>query len=237
MSDADKEMLAQVCARPRHVEAHQDILREGDTPDAVHLILEGFACRYKIVPEGGRSIFAYLVPGDTCDWHVFILKQMDHSIATLSPCKVVEIPRTKVLEITERHPTIMRAIWWTTLVDEATLREWIVNTSRRSAEEAVAHLFCELLFRLETVGLRVENGFDLPVTQNELADTVGLSLVHVNRMLQDLRRRGLIQFHGKSLKILDLRGLRELAHFEPNYLHLGGGKETRGQETAPHRRP
>src|SRR5882724_2723442 len=101
ISDTDRQTLERICGRPRKVGAHEVISREGDVPDAVHLILEGFACRYKMTATGERSIFAYLVPGDTCDWHVFILKHMDHSIATLSPCTVVDIPRTKVLEITE----------------------------------------------------------------------------------------------------------------------------------------
>ena len=224
LSDADKQLIQQVCSLPRRVAARQDIVTEGETPDAVHLILEGFACRYKVLPTGERSIFAYLIPGDTCDWHVFILKRMDHSIGTLSACTVVDIPRSKVLEITDNYPAITRAMWFITLIDEATLREWIVNVSRRSAESAIAHLFCELLLRLETVGLRVGNGFELPITQTELADTIGLSTVHVNRVLQDLRQQGLIELRNKSLQLLNLEALEKLAQFEPNYLHLGGGK-------------
>jgi CRP-like cAMP-binding protein len=153
----------------------------------VHLILDGFACRYKVLPEGTRSIVAYLLPGDMCDWHAFILKEMDHSVATLSPCQVVAIPRSTVLEVTDKYPAITRALWWIALVDEAVLREWIVSLSRRSADQAIAHLFCELLVRLEAVGLRVANGFEFPVTQSDLADTVGLSAVRVNRVLQELR--------------------------------------------------
>jgi hypothetical protein len=140
----------------------------------------------------------------------------------------VDIPRSKVLEITDNRPAITRAMWLVTLIDEATLREWAVNVSRRSAESAIAHLFCELLLRLEAVGLRVGNGFELPVTQSELADTIGLSTVHVNRVLQDMRQQQLIEFKGKSLKILNLEALGELAQFEPNYLHLGGGKARNG---------
>ena len=226
LSDDDKRLLVQACTQTRHVNARQDLVSQGDVPDVVQLILEGFACRYKMLPAGGRSIFAYLVPGDTCDWHVFILKQMDHYIATLSACTVVDIPRSTVLEITAKYPAITRAMWWATLVDEAVVREWVVNVSRRSAEEAISHLFCELLLRLDAVGLRVGNGFQLPLTQSELADTVGISTVHVNRVLQGLREKELIEFSYGTLKILNLPALRKLAGFEPNYLHLQGGKKT-----------
>ena len=224
LSDADTQVLERICSAPRTVKAAQDLVREGEVPDVVHLILSGFACRYKIVPAGTRSIMAYLLPGDMCDWHVFILREMDHSVATLSPCQVVEIPRTTVLEITDKHPAITRAFWWMALLDEAVLRESIVNVSRRSADEAIAHLFCELLARLESVGLRIGDGFELPVTQSELADTVGISAVHTNRVIQSLRAKGLIELNTHGLQILDIAALRELAGFRPNYLHLSGGK-------------
>jgi CRP-like cAMP-binding protein len=222
LSAADRATLSKVCGNVHRLGAHQEVVREGDRPGSVHLILEGFACRYKLLPDGGRSIFAYLLPGDTCDWHVFVLKQMDHTIATLSPCTIVDIPQATVLAITESSPAIARAIWRATLVDESILREWIVTISRRSAEEAIAHLFCELLLRLETVGRRFDDAFKLPVTQAELADTFGLSAVHVNRVIQRMRREKLIELKGGVLTILNLEALRELAKFEPNYLHLEG---------------
>jgi CRP-like cAMP-binding protein len=170
----------------------------------VHLILDGFACRYKLTDEGTRQIMAYLVPGDFCDLHVFILKEMDHSIATLSRCTVGDIPRDRILTLLER-PAIAKALWWATLVDEAVLREGLVNIGRREAAERIAHLVCELLLRLRAVGLANGGGFELPITQAELADIVGLSDVHVNRSLQALREAGLITLKGKHLVILDGR--------------------------------
>jgi len=224
LSDADTQVLERICSAPTTIKAHQDLIREGEVPGVVHLILAGFACRYKILPGGTRSIMAYLVPGDMCDWHVFVLREMDHSVATLSPCQVVEIPRTTVLEITDKHPAITRALWWMALVDEAVLRESIVNVSRRSAEESIAHFFCELLARLESVGLRIGDGFELPITQSELADTVGISTVHTNRVIQSLRAQGLVELNTHGLQILDIKALQKLAGFRPNYLHLSGGK-------------
>ena len=128
-----------------------------------------------------------------------------------------------MLELTER-PALARALWWATLVDEATLRATVVNIGRREAEERVAHLFCELHLRLQAVGLADGGTFELPLTQAELADAMGISAVHANRMLQSLRQRHLIRVSTKSVTILDVARLRELSGFDPNYLHLEGGQ-------------
>jgi CRP-like cAMP-binding protein len=219
LPDADKRLLDDVIQPAQPVGARMDLIREGDAPSQVNLILEGFACRYKTIPDGTRQIMAYLVPGDFCDLHVFILKAMDHTIATLSPCTVVKIPRAQILELMER-PALARAFWWAALVDEATLREWLVNIGARPAEHRVAHLLCELLLRLETVGLTNGDTYELPITQTELADTVSLTNVHVNRVLQRLRWDGLITLKSKHLVILDVARLKAFSGFNPNYLHL-----------------
>ena len=219
LSDDDKRLLDDVVSAPYEIPENTDIIREGDAPDNVHLILEGFACRYKLTSDGKRQIMAYLVLGDFCDLHVFILKAMDHGIATLSPCRVVDIPRDRILEMTER-PALARALWWATLVDEAVLREWLVNIGQREAPERLAHLLCELLLRLRAIGLAESDSYELPITQAELADTMGLSTVHVNRSLQKLRSENLITLKNKYLVILDPDRLKEFGGFNPNYLHL-----------------
>ena len=153
LSDDDKRLLDDVVGgAPYEVPADSDLVREGDAPHHVHLILDGLACRYKVTSEGTRQIMAYLVPGDFCDLHVMVLKAMDHNIGTLSPCRAVKIPERRISEMTER-PGLARALWWATLVDEAVLREWLVNIGQREAPERVAHLLCELLLRLRAVGL------------------------------------------------------------------------------------
>jgi CRP-like cAMP-binding protein len=220
LTDEDRQVLEKVITEPRIVDPRQDIIQEGDRPENVHLILEGFACRYKLLPGGERQIMAYLVPGDLCDLHVSILGEMDHSIATLSRCKVVYIPRRAVEDITENHGRINRALWWATLVDEAILREWLVNMGRRPADKQLAHLLVELLVRLQAVGLATENSYEFPVTQAELADTLGISTVHVNRMLQQLRKDGLLTLQGNRLTMTNVDGLKEFAEFNPNYLHF-----------------
>lgn len=220
LSDADRGALERASEGTRRFKAGEDLIAEGEVPDRVHLIQSGFACRYKILPNGGRAIVAYLVPGDICDLHVSILGEMDHSVGTLSPCKVVAIPRETIVDLTANYPTLNHALLWSVLVDEAILREWLVCMGRRSAVQNMAHIFCELLVRLRAVGLVIDNGYELPLTQLDMSDAVGLSAVHVNRTLQELRREGLIELKGRHLHIPDVEALEAFSGFNPNYLHL-----------------
>ncbi|WP_458439038.1 helix-turn-helix domain-containing protein [Methylorubrum extorquens] len=221
LSDEDRALLEQICASPRLVRPHTDLVREGDKPDGVFLVLSGFACRHKLRANGSRQINAYLLPGDLCDLDVALLNEMDHTITTLSTCKVVRLAPEVIADLLRHHPRIARALRKSQLVDEATLREWLMNVGRRSAVERLAHLFCEVLLRLRVVGLATETSCELPLTQVNLADTTGITSVHVNRSLRELRRRGLIELEGGRLKILDYARLRALAEFRANYLHLG----------------
>jgi CRP-like cAMP-binding protein len=220
LSDSDRQALESALERVRPLNAHEDIIQEGDRPNDVHVIVEGFACRYKVLPSGERQIMAWLIPGDLCDLHIAILGEMDHAICTLAPSKVAYLSQPLVDDLTAKHPAINRALWWATLVDEGTLREWLVNAGRRSADKQMAHLFCELFFRFQSVGRVHDNSFDFPPTQEELADTLGISTVHVNRVVQTLREAGLITLRGKKLTVLDIARLQEFAEFNPNYLHL-----------------
>ncbi len=206
--------------RVQHVGPRVDLAREGDVPDHVHLILDGYACRYKVLPDGQRQIMAYFVPGDFCDLNVFILDQMDHSIGTISACQVVDIPRSAIEEVTADRPRTTRAFLWCALVDEAILREWLVNMGGREANQRIAHLLCELLLRLDAVGRVTDNSYAFPFTQTDIADTMGLSNVHVNRVLQELRGQGMIELKQRVLKILDVSRLKAYCKFTPNYLHL-----------------
>ena len=216
----DLALLDDLCADARSLGARRSIIREGDRPDHVHLMVEGWAARYKLLPDGARQITAFLIPGDFCDLHITILAEMDHSIATLTQSRVAFIPRSKIEALTER-PRIARAFWWATLVDEAVLRSWIVNVGRRDAYEAVGHLMCELYVRMKNVGLAADHRFELPLTQEELADALGLTPVHVNRILQRMRAEELITLRQGSLAILDYRRLQRASGFNSNYLHIG----------------
>ena len=222
LSPEQKRLLEDASSRAKTVARHTDLILEGDKPDDVHLILEGFAYRYKILPDGDRQILAFLVPGDFCDLHVALLKEMDHCIATLSDCVVVDIPKETVIALTENHPGLARCLWWTSLVDEAILREWLANMGQRESDKRIAHLLCEIHLRLKAVGLADDNGFEFPVSQQELGDTMGITVVHANRSLKVLRDKDLAIVKGTSVEIPDLQRLRAFGDFNPNYLHLGG---------------
>ncbi|MBZ9747714.1 Crp/Fnr family transcriptional regulator [Mesorhizobium sp. CO1-1-7] len=218
-SDEDKELLANSVARTVELIAGSDIIEQGDKPDHVHLLVEGWAGRYKILPNGRRNIMAYLIPGDLCDVNVALLEEMDHSIGALSGCKVALIPIATIRNLMDQNRTLARALWWGTLVDEAVLREWLVTVGSRPALQRVGHLICEMLIRTEAVGLARGNSFDLPLTQQELADTMGMSLVHMNRTLQGLRSRELITTNGHTVTVENPRALMKFAAFDPLYLH------------------
>ncbi|MCJ2120595.1 Crp/Fnr family transcriptional regulator [Methylobacterium sp. J-001] len=220
LSEQARWALNRLTLKVRQVGARQDLIQEGDKPDNVLLILDGFACRYKVLSDGQRQIMALLVPGDFCDLNVFILDEMDHSIGTISACKVVDIPRQAIDEITAHHTSIARAFWWCSLVDGAVLREWLVNMGGRAPGQRIAHLLCELLMRLEAVGRVTDNSYAFPLTQTEIAETMGLSDVHVNRTLRELRALGLIHLKHRMLTILDVERLKAFCGFAPNYLHL-----------------
>jgi CRP-like cAMP-binding protein len=219
LADEDRAALATLCEDPRGMGARRNVIREGERPDHIHLMVEGWAARYKLLPDGTRQITAFLIPGDFCDLHVTILGEMDHSIITLTRAKVAYIPRSKMDSLTER-PGLVKAFWWATLVDEAVLRAWIVNVGRRDAFEAIGHLMCELYVRMKLIGLTDDHCFELPLTQEELGDALGLTPVHVNRVLQRMRTDELISFKGGLLTILDYRRLESASGFNPNYLHI-----------------
>ncbi len=220
LSAEEKSAVDQSCGDVRCFAAGEDVISQGDRTGGVKLLLEGFACRYKALEDGRRQVVAYFVPGDLCDLRVFILKRMDHSIGAVSASKVATISPENVLRLTHDYPALTRALWWSTLVEEAIAREWIVNVGQRNALERMAHLFCELLYRFRAVGLNDGMSCTLPLTQVELAETLGLSSVHVNRTLQALRKRKLITLENGTLTIDNLDELKELSFFDPDYLHL-----------------
>ncbi len=220
LTDHDRALLDGLVRHPVAMRGARDIITEGDRPERVILLMKGWAYRYKVLPDGKRQIMAYLLPGDLCDPHVFILRRMDHSIGLLSDAEVVTISKEDILQITEASPAIGRAFWWSTMVDEAVLRHWLVNMGQRDAFDRIAHLFCELWERAAHVDLVQGGSFDLPLTQEQLGDTMGLTSVHTNRVLQRMRTEGMIALESKRLTILDMDAMRRAAQFDPDYLHL-----------------
>jgi CRP-like cAMP-binding protein len=220
LTDAEHEALAACAAALVDYPAGADLVCEGDRPDHSTLVVTGFATRYRVLSEGQRQITAIHVPGDFVDLHSFPLKEMDHSVGALSACRVVQFPHRALTGITENWPHLTRMLWLMTLLDGAIFREWIVAMGRRSAVEQMAHLICELDTRLDIVGLAHDHSFTLPATQNDLGDALGLSAVHINRVLQELRGEKLISWQGQTVEILDWPALQTRAEFDPRYLHL-----------------
>ena len=219
MDSADEVMLEDACRHRRTYPAGHDLILEGDAPGPVFVILSGWACRYKILPGGSRQVISFMMPGDFCDMHVAVLAQMDHSIATLTEAQVVTIARVEMEALVEVRPSLAKAFWWTQLVDEGVLRATIVSMGRRTSLERVAHLLCELCFRMRNIGIARSKTFVMPFTQIVLADAVGLTPVHVNRVVRRLRALGALELGAGSLIIADIAMLAQIAGFDDNYLH------------------
>lgn len=200
--------------------AGDDLISEGQRASRSMLVASGFTCRYNVVLAGERQLSAIHVPGDFVDLHSLLLKKMDHSVGALTHCTVFTFPHERLVELTERYPHLTRILWLLTLLDGAIHREWLVGMARLSAEQRTAHLICELYTRLKIVGLAVNHEFELPTTQASLADALGISTVHVNRVLQELRQQNLIVWGGGRLTIRNFKALVELADFDDRYLHL-----------------
>ena len=219
VSDAEARALFDCASDDAEYPAGADLVREGDRPHVSMLLLDGFTTRYRDSPDGSRQITAIHMPGDFVDLHSLLIKEMDHSVGALSRCRVLHFPHPRLVALTEAHPHLARLLWLMTLIDSSIHREWLVAASR-PAPEQVAHLVCELFTRLNVIGIVREHKFHLPVTQTELGEALGLSAVHVNRTLQQLRAEGLFTWQAQEIHILDWEGLRRRASFDDRYLHL-----------------
>lgn len=215
----DVAALAAATARSRSVPARHDLIREGDRPGPVFIILEGWACRYKILPSGTRQVLAFLMPGDSCDLHIGLLAEMDHNIQSITPARFATIDRADMDAMMDRHRGIAHAMYVSQLIDEGTMRAWITSMGRRTSVERVAHLMCELYLRARNIGLPCEPSLSLPLSQLLLADSLGMTPVHLNRVLRELRLRGAMTLQRGSLSIADPNKLIEIAGFDENYLH------------------
>lgn len=218
-SEEERSVLSSLSGTVRQFRAHDDIVRIGDVPSVVCLLLEGMACRYKVSADGKRQIMSFHIPGDIPDMQSLFIDVMDHSLTALVPTTVLAIRHEIMRGIIEGYPRIAHLLWRETLIDAAVYREWIVMRDR-PAYPRIAHLFCELFLRMQAIGLTNGNACELPLTQSQMGDALGLSNVHVNRTLQELRAEGLIVLEGGTLTILDWDGLKEAGEFDPLYLHL-----------------
>lgn len=200
------------------------MLGEGNATDSIHVVLDGWCCRYRLLADGRRQLPALLLPGDICDLDALLLNRIHYGIAALTRSTVATVSRAYLRDLMDQSREIRDVLWWMLSVENSIAAEWAVGLGRRTAEERLAHLMCELLVRLSVVGHAHENSFKLPLTQQELGDALGVSTVHVNRTLQTLRGSGLIRQEGRDILVRNWDALKQLAGFSPDYLHIEGAR-------------
>jgi CRP-like cAMP-binding protein len=220
ISAEEEEAVRGLVAHVVEVQQGQTVIREGEELNESILLLSGWLGRAKDLSNGQRQIAELHVAGDFADLHAFTLKRLDHDVISITGCRLGMVPHERVRELTEDFPHLARIYWLMTNIDAAIQREWTLSMGRRSAIARMAHLFCELDVRLAIVGLAENHSYDFPLTQVEIGECLGLTSVHVNRTLQELRRRGLLELQARRLQIYDLTALKNLADFDPAYLYL-----------------
>lgn len=184
-------------------------------------LIEGFICRYMDDREGIRQLVAVHVAGDFVDLHGYPLKRLDHDVATLGPCRIALVRHDAIDQIVRDRPNLTKLLWFSTLLDAAMHREWIFRLGRLDAVARVGHFFCEIEAKLRAVGLSDGKAFSCPLTQADIGEACGMTSVHINRMLKELRERGLMQMQRGRVTIIDLPALRRLSEFDPAYLFIG----------------
>lgn len=220
ISAAEEKAIREIVGETRLVPPNRPIIPAWQPVRESTLLLKGWTARVRNLANGERQFTEINISGDFIDLHSFTLKQLDHEVVALTPCELAPVPHDRLREITAKFPHLARVYWFSTSLDAAIIREWTVSTGRRSAIARVAHLFCELLVRLEIAGCAQDNSYDFPLTQVQIADCVGLTPVHANRTLQELRKRELIELRDRHLRILDLAELQRVGEFDPRYLYL-----------------
>lgn len=220
LDDSDRKALLSLPFKVKMAEAGRYLVREGAPTDESALILSGLAFRHKLTADGGRQIVSIHIPGDFVDLEGSLLRVADHNVQTFTRCEIATISSRDILRLIEEHPRVGRAMWIDTLVDGSIFREWVTNVGRRDAKQRIGHVLCEFAIRLETAGLGDVNGYQFPMTQEQLADATGLTPVHVNRTLKALEGDGLIRRERRFVHIPDWERLREISGFNELYLHL-----------------
>lgn len=220
LSDDDRARILALPFQRRRLDAGQYLVWDGDRPQNTCLLMSGFAYRHKSAGNGGRQILSIHMKGDVVDLQNSLLGVADHNVQMLATGEVAFIPVNAVRDVALNHPRIGMAMWYETLVEGSIFREWVLNIGRRDARTRIAHLLCEFAVRLEVAELGHPAGYELPITQEQLADAVALTSVHVNRTLMKLEADGLIKRSKRMISIADWTKLVKAADFEPRYLHL-----------------
>jgi CRP-like cAMP-binding protein len=222
LDDEDKAGLAALPVQVEQVEKHRHLIREGDRPEQCCLLLNGFACRYKVAADGARQIVSLHLAGDLLDIQHLLLEVADHSVQAITDVTVAWIPKAPLIRLASERPAIGKALWRDSLIDASVFREWVLNVGRRDAKSRVAHMLCELAARCNAAGIGTPESFELPLTQEQIADATGLTSVHVNRTLKALEADGAISRERTCYRIGDWNRFRQIADFDAAYLHAAG---------------
>jgi len=220
VSPEEEEAIRGLVSQVIDVPADRTVIRRGEELQHSLLLLSGWLARAKDLPSGQRQMAELHVAGDFADLHSFTLKRLDHDVIALTGCRIGMVPHDRLKVITERFPHLTRLFWLMTNIDAAIQREWTLSLGSRTALARMAHLFCELNARLGIGGFAEKDSYDFPLTQVELGECLGLTSVHVNRTLQELRRRGLLALENRRVTIHDLEALKQVAEFDGLYLYV-----------------
>lgn len=220
ISAQEERTLRGLVADGRDIREDEVVVRAGEPLNHSMVLAGGWMARVKDLPSGERQVTELHVAGDYPDLHSYTLKRLDHDIVAISDCKVAMIPHERIREMIEVYPRLGRIYWFMTNIDGAIKGELALSLGQRSALARMSHLFCELHVRLRVVDMCRGNSYDFPLTQRELSECLGLTVVHANRTLQELRRRGLVEVENRQVTIRDMDGLEGLAEFQADYLYL-----------------
>ena len=220
VSAEEQAVLLASVSMTRRCKAGAVIASQEEVVPHLVALLSGLAARFKLGPDGARQILAFCIPGDLCTVQVGVSERMDHGVMAISPCTFALVPRASVVALVEERPKLAMAFWRDTVADAAVEREWLFNLGRRNAYERIAHVLCEVHVRMESAGLATAASFDFPVTQSDLGDAMGISVVHVNRSIKALKQAGLIGIHRGRVGVLNRDGLTGIAGFDASYLGI-----------------
>ncbi len=219
LSQDDVDAIKALNFRLKSFSRDSYLVKEGREAQDCSLLIKGFAYRQKLVRDGARQIISIHIPGEFVDLQNCLLSVADHNVQSLNNVEAALVSKTELMNLAMRHPEIGKAMWMDTLIDSSIFREWVVNVGRRDARTRIAHLLCELALRMDSAGLSRDGSYEFPLTQEQLADATGLTAVHTNRVLQSLRKDGLIELSSQSLTVPDWTALRDVAEFDERYLH------------------
>lgn len=219
LSDEDRSALAKISRTEVRVPAGKNLVKEGTRPTECGILLEGFACRYKMTANGGRQIVSFHIRGEMLDLQHLLLRRADHDVQTITAATIAWVAGRDLIELVRARPSLGEALWKNTLIEASIFREWVLNVGRRNAKARIAHMLCEFLIRCEAAGLGSIGSCDLPMTQEQIGDATGLTSVHVNRMMRELAGDGVIERVGKKLRISNWARLKQEADFDSAYLH------------------